>query len=79
MIFLSKINDKDRKNVLICTVARGAGWVMAASSSAALPLTRATYCVADVWNGNLTWNSEDPDFTPCFHKTILGEFGMGFE
>ena len=39
------------------------------------PLTRSTYCVADVWNGNLTWNSEDPDFTPCFHKTILGEFG----
>ena len=56
---------------------------MAESSSAAAPppLTRATYCVADVWNGNLTWNSEDPDFTPCFHKTILGEFGigMGFE
>ena len=42
-------------------------------ADSAVPLTRSTYCVADVWNGNLTWNSEDPDFTPCFHKTILGE------
>ena len=47
-----------------------------AESAAIIPLTRATYCVADVWNANLTWNSEDPDFTPCFHKTILGESGM---
>jgi hypothetical protein len=25
---------------------------------------------------NLTWNTNDPDFTPCFHKTILG--GINF-
>lgn len=24
-----------------------------------------------LWDTNLTWNSKFPDFTPCFHKTIL--------
>ena len=43
-----------------------------------VPTTRATYCVADVWNGNLTWNTEHPDFTPCFHKTILVFVPCGF-
>ena len=34
--------------------------------------TMNTYCVSDLWNTNLTWNTDDPDFTACFHKTILG-------
>ena len=33
-----------------------------------------TFCVSTLWNTNLTWypqNGQPPDFTPCFHKTVL--------
>jgi ATP-binding cassette subfamily C (CFTR/MRP) protein 1 len=30
-----------------------------------------TFCGGPVWNSSLTWNTTDPDFTPCFHKTVL--------
>ena len=33
--------------------------------------TANTFCQTELWNWNLTWNSEQPDFTPCFHKTVL--------
>lgn len=33
--------------------------------------TANTFCQTELWNWNLTWNAEYPDFTPCFHKTVL--------
>ncbi|KAF7272715.1 hypothetical protein GWI33_014527 [Rhynchophorus ferrugineus] len=29
------------------------------------------FCGSKFWDYNLTWNSSDPDFTPCFEKTAL--------
>ena len=29
------------------------------------------FCGGEFWNDNITWNTDNPDFTPCFHKTIL--------
>ena len=29
------------------------------------------FCGGEFWNENLTWNTDSPDFTPCFHKTAL--------
>ena len=29
------------------------------------------FCGAEFWSTNQTWNSNNPDFTECFHKTIL--------
>lgn len=32
------------------------------------------FCLTDLWDTNLTWHPEPgtpPDFTPCFHKTVL--------
>jgi len=29
------------------------------------------FCGGAFWNTTLTWDSEHPDFTKCFHKTIL--------
>ena len=29
------------------------------------------FCSEELWNVNLTWFSDSPDFTPCFHKTVL--------
>ncbi|XP_055837482.1 multidrug resistance-associated protein 1-like [Episyrphus balteatus] len=29
------------------------------------------FCGSEFWNLNITWNTEDPDFTPCFEQTIL--------
>ena len=34
--------------------------------------TLTTFCVSPLWDLNVTWYTEDPDFTPCFHKTVLG-------
>ena len=28
-------------------------------------------CSGELWNQNLTWFTESPDFTSCFHKTVL--------
>ena len=36
--------------------------------------TVTTFCASPLWNTNLTWYPPDgqpPDFTPCFHKTVL--------
>lgn len=30
-----------------------------------------SFCTGDLWDSNLTWYTDQPDFTPCFHKTIL--------
>ncbi|XP_060803850.1 multidrug resistance-associated protein 1 isoform X3 [Amyelois transitella] len=29
------------------------------------------YCGTTFWDANLTWYTENPEFTPCFHKTVL--------
>ncbi|XP_043579583.1 multidrug resistance-associated protein 1 isoform X3 [Bombus pyrosoma] len=29
------------------------------------------FCGTDFWNNSLTWNTEDPDITECFQKTVL--------
>ncbi|KAJ8967485.1 hypothetical protein NQ314_002799 [Rhamnusium bicolor] len=29
------------------------------------------FCGSEFWNTNLTWNTEDPEFTKCFEKTVL--------
>lgn len=29
------------------------------------------FCGTAFWDENVTWYTETPDFTPCFHKTIL--------
>ena len=28
-------------------------------------------CGTPVWDISVTWNTENPDFTPCFHNTVL--------
>ena len=33
--------------------------------------TMTTFCVTPLWDIDLTWNTNDPDFTPCFHKTVF--------
>ena len=40
--------------------------------------TLTTFCVSPIWDANLTWNTNDPDFTPCFHKTVLVYVPCGF-
>lgn len=30
-----------------------------------------TFCRSPIWNTSLTWNTSSPDFTPCFHNTVL--------
>lgn len=29
------------------------------------------FCKGDLWDVNLTWYASQPDFTSCFHKTVL--------
>ena len=29
------------------------------------------FCSGELWNLNLTWYTDSPDFTACFHKTVL--------
>ena len=29
------------------------------------------FCGGEFWNENKTWNTDSPDFTPCFQKTVL--------
>jgi len=29
------------------------------------------FCRGELWNKNLTWITDSPDFTSCFHKTVL--------
>jgi ATP-binding cassette subfamily C (CFTR/MRP) protein 1 len=40
--------------------------------------TLSTFCVTPIWDDNVTWFTSDPDFTPCFHKTILVYIPCGF-
>ena len=36
------------------------------------------FCGGQLWNTNLTWDTEDPDFTACFHRTVLSWVPAGF-
>ncbi|GAB0095977.1 multidrug resistance-associated protein 1 [Sergentomyia squamirostris] len=36
------------------------------------------FCGGPLWNETLTWASENPDFTPCFHKTLMVWIPCGF-
>ena len=47
-------------------------------SSLQIMETLTTFCVSPVWDSNLTWYTDDPDFTPCFHKTVLVFVPCGF-
>ena len=29
------------------------------------------FCSGELWNQNLTWLTDSPDFPTCFHKTVL--------
>ena len=29
------------------------------------------FCEGPLWDANLTWYTDDPDFTTCFHQTVL--------
>lgn len=29
------------------------------------------FCSTPLWNDSVTWNTNNPDFTPCFHQTVL--------
>ena len=28
------------------------------------------FCEGNFWDLALTWETDDPDFTPCFHQTV---------
>ena len=30
-----------------------------------------SFCEEFLWDSDLTWNTENPDFTTCFHQTVL--------
>jgi hypothetical protein len=36
-----------------------------------MSLSGENFCGGELWNVNLTWFTDSPDFTPCFHKTVL--------
>ena len=40
--------------------------------------TLTTFCAGPFWDTNLTWYTTSPDFTPCFHKTVLVFVPCGF-
>ena len=31
------------------------------------------FCVSDLWDRNVTWDTDNPDFTTCFENTVLGK------
>lgn len=33
--------------------------------------SRSKFCPDPLWDSTLTWLTEDPDFTTCFHETVL--------
>ena len=36
-----------------------------------MSLNSQEFCSGEFWNQNLTWYTDSPDFTVCFHKTVL--------
>jgi len=37
-----------------------------------------SFCSGELWDNNITWYALNPDFTPCFHKTVLIYVPCGF-
>merc|ERR1712226_1658464 len=37
-----------------------------------------SFCGSEFWDSNYTWHTNDPDFTPCFQKTLLVWLPCGF-
>ncbi|XP_076311435.1 multidrug resistance-associated protein 1-like isoform X2 [Tachypleus tridentatus] len=37
-----------------------------------------TFCGSKFWDQQLTWNTTNPDLTPCFRKTVLAWIPFGF-
>ena len=31
----------------------------------------ASFCASDLWDLQLSWYTTNPDFTPCFHQSVL--------
>ena len=36
------------------------------------------FCNGKFWDLSVTWNTDDPDFTPCFENTVLAWLPAGF-
>ena len=36
------------------------------------------FCGGPLWDLSVTWNTNDPDFTKCFHNTVLAWIPAGF-
>ncbi|KAK7081053.1 Canalicular multispecific organic anion transporter 1, partial [Halocaridina rubra] len=36
------------------------------------------FCGSTFWNSNITWNTDNPDFTQCFERTVLVWIPCGF-
>ena len=36
------------------------------------------FCGGKLWDEDSIWNTDNPDFTPCFHNTILAWIPAGF-
>ena len=36
------------------------------------------FCGGPLWNDSFTWNTENPDFTPCFESTIFAWIPAAF-
>jgi len=34
-------------------------------------VTSGGFCQGQLWNSNITWYTDTPDFPSCFHKTVL--------
>ncbi len=35
------------------------------------------FCGGPLWDANVTWYTNNPDFTPCFHRTVLAWIPAG--
>ena len=38
---------------------------------------RGGFCAGPFWDLGLTWETDDPDFTPCFHETVVTMVPVG--
>ena len=36
------------------------------------------FCGGEFWNESVSWNTESPDFTSCFQRTLLSWLPAGF-
>ena len=36
------------------------------------------FCGGELWNRSTVWDTEDPDFTECFHNTVLSWLPAAF-